>query len=237
MSLPGYVARALHRFQHPDPTRAQHAPHDWIPPSYGSKQQLTIPVDTTDSLEPPVITRIQEIVGTLLYYGRAVDSSMLVALGSLAAASNTKAQAQTITHLLNYCATKTEATVHYSASDMSLKIHSDTSYLSEPKARSRAGGYFYLSSYLDNNCLTGSIPPDVGNLTQLNTYELQNNGFTEKLLLRNNNFVGDMPDEICNMLVTDNMIRGHITVLTADCDEVDCICCTTCYPEQSNVLN
>jgi hypothetical protein len=81
---------------------------------------------------------------------------MLVALGSLAAASNTKAKAQAITHLLNYCATKPEATVRYVASDMSLKIHSDASYLSEPKARSRAGGYFYLSSHPEDP----SKPPD-----------------------------------------------------------------------------
>jgi hypothetical protein len=147
MSLPGYVARALHRFQHPQPNRNQHSPHAWIAPSYGAKQQLTIPSDTTDSLEPPEVTRIQEIVGTLLYYARAVDSTMLVALGSLAAAKNTQAKAQAITQLLNYCTTKPEATVRFHASDMSLKIHSDASYLSEPKARSRAGGYFYLSSH------------------------------------------------------------------------------------------
>jgi hypothetical protein len=72
---------------------------------------------------------------------------MLVALGSLAAAKNTQAKAQAITQLLNYCATKPEATVRFYASDMCLKIHSDASYLSEPKARSRAGGYFYLSSH------------------------------------------------------------------------------------------
>ena len=33
----------------------------------------------------------------------------------------------------------------YSASNMVLHIHSDGSYLSEPKARSRAGGHFFLS--------------------------------------------------------------------------------------------
>jgi hypothetical protein len=31
-------------------------------------------------------------------------------------------------------------------SDMILYIHSDASYLSEPKARSRVGGYFYLGN-------------------------------------------------------------------------------------------
>jgi hypothetical protein len=33
---------------------------------------------------------------------------------------------------------------------MQLKIHSDASYLSEPKAYSRIGGYFYLSNKTDS---------------------------------------------------------------------------------------
>jgi hypothetical protein len=33
---------------------------------------------------------------------------------------------------------------------MQLKIHSDTSYLSEPKAKSRIGGYFYLGNKTDS---------------------------------------------------------------------------------------
>ncbi len=41
--------------------------------------------------------------------------------------------------------THPDATIRYHASDMILKIHSDASYLSEPKARSRAGGHFFLS--------------------------------------------------------------------------------------------
>ena len=38
------------------------------------------------------------------------------------------------------------AKIRYKASDMVLNIHSDASYLSAPKARSRAGGYFFLGS-------------------------------------------------------------------------------------------
>ena len=34
----------------------------------------------------------------------------------------------------------------YNASDMKIAAHSDASYLSEPKARRRAGGHFFLSS-------------------------------------------------------------------------------------------
>jgi hypothetical protein len=42
------------------------------------------------------------------------------------------------------------AKIRYRASDMILNVHSDASYLSAPKARSRAGDYFFL----------GSIPRD-----------------------------------------------------------------------------
>ena len=39
-----------------------------------------------------------------------------------------------------------EAILTYNASDMKLAAHSNASYLSEPKARSRAGGHFFLSN-------------------------------------------------------------------------------------------
>ena len=48
--------------------------------------------------------------------------------------------------LLDYIATQEEAVLTYSASDMKLAVHSDASYLSEPQARSRAGGHFFLSN-------------------------------------------------------------------------------------------
>ena len=48
--------------------------------------------------------------------------------------------------LLDYIATQEEAVLTYSASDMKLAVHSDASYLSEPNARSRAGGHFFLSN-------------------------------------------------------------------------------------------
>jgi len=48
--------------------------------------------------------------------------------------------------LLDYIATQEEAVLTYSASDMKLAVHNDASYLSEPQARSRAGGHFFLSN-------------------------------------------------------------------------------------------
>jgi hypothetical protein len=57
--------------------------------------------------------------------------------------------------LLYYITTQDDAVIRYHASDMHLAVHSDASYLSEPKARSCAGGHFYLSSSAD-------IPPNNG---------------------------------------------------------------------------
>ena len=72
---------------------------------------------------------------------------MRPALGSLAAAQTkgTQATAQACAQLLDYAATHPNAKIRYYKSDMVLYVHSDASYLSEPNARSRAGGHFYLS--------------------------------------------------------------------------------------------
>ena len=65
---------------------------------------------------------------------------MLVALGSIAS-RQAKATDKTYDEclwILNYAASNPEATIKYIASDMVLYVHSDASYLSEPKAHSRA---------------------------------------------------------------------------------------------------
>jgi hypothetical protein len=148
ISMPRYVTKALDRFQHKACGRAQHSPHAWTKPQYGSHPhpQLTPAPDKTDLLPPSTLTRIQEIVGTLLFYGRVIDSAMLV-LGTIASqqSKGTQAMAQALTQLLNYAAAHPDATVRYHASDMYLHVHSDASYLSGASASSRAGGIFFLS--------------------------------------------------------------------------------------------
>ena len=52
-------------------------------------------------------------------------------------------------------ATQEEEKLTFNARNMILAVHSDASYLSEPKAQSRAGGHFFLSN--DPN-----IPPNNG---------------------------------------------------------------------------
>ena len=144
--MPNYIYSMLHKYQHPPPKRAQHSPHPWNRSTYGATKQLTKAPDTTDPLELSEVKRIQKIVGTLLYYARAVDATILVALGTIASqqASATQATSRYVTHLLDYCHTHPDTKVSYHASDMILHIHSDASYNSEAKTRSRGGGHFCL---------------------------------------------------------------------------------------------
>jgi hypothetical protein len=150
ISMPNYIVNALLKFQHKPPSKPQHLPHAHIPPTYSASIQLTAPNDNPELLNQGAgIKRLQEIIGTLLYYARAVDLTMLVALGSTVASAQTngtQATAQAVTQLLNYCATYPDATIRYHAVDMHLQhIHSDASYLSEREARSRSAGIHFLS--------------------------------------------------------------------------------------------
>ena len=54
--------------------------------------------------------------------------------------------ARKITQLINDCATHPEARIQYHASDMILYVQSDAGHLNSLKARSRAGGHFFLSN-------------------------------------------------------------------------------------------
>jgi hypothetical protein len=45
---------------------------------------------------------------------------------------------------LDYMASQDKAVLTYKASHMVLAVHSDTSYLSEPKAHSRTGGHMFM---------------------------------------------------------------------------------------------
>jgi hypothetical protein len=89
---------------------------------------------------------LQQLIGTFLYYARAVDPTILVAINKLAA-QQTTATEKTIAaakHLLGYLAAYPNASIRYRPSTMQLTGQSDASYLSEPKARSRWGYLLYF---------------------------------------------------------------------------------------------
>ena len=86
---------------------------------------------------------------------------MLPALNTLAEkhSSPTKNTEAAITHFLDYAATNLSAIIQYKAIDVILHIDSEASYLSEPRARSRNGGHYYLSSLPTNLKKYLNLPP------------------------------------------------------------------------------
>ena len=146
LSMPGYVADALVRFQH---TRSKptHSPSPHIAPVYGKHQQMA-PTIILPTFTPAEVKRLQQICGTFLYYARAVDVTMAHALNDMSSQITTGTHKTTtaVNHFLDYCATYPDTTITYYASDMILRCDSDAAYLVAPKARSRAAGYIFLGN-------------------------------------------------------------------------------------------
>jgi len=124
VSMENYVTKALQKFQHKISNRKYHSPSKYTPPKYGQKIQMT-QTDTSKPLTKTEIKDLQKVIGTFLFYSRAIDNTMAHALSTIASAqsSGTQKTREAMIHFLNYCATHPEATVRFRASDMILKIH------------------------------------------------------------------------------------------------------------------
>ena len=143
--MPGYIKKALQKYLH-EKRKLQHSPYPAAPRKYGKAAQEPTPPDDSPPVDEKTKTRVQQVVGTILYYARAVDLTLLPALSSLASeqAKATERTVENMEQMLDYLATNPEAKICVYASDMILNVHSDASYMSEPGARSRAAGYFFL---------------------------------------------------------------------------------------------
>jgi hypothetical protein len=116
------------------------------PKKIGTEAQASFPQDNTPELDEKGIKHVQKIVRSILHYARAVDMTVLMVLSTVAV-DQTKATKRTMeryTQLLDYLAHNVDAKVRFHASDMNLNIHSDASYLSEAKARSRVCEHFFM---------------------------------------------------------------------------------------------
>jgi hypothetical protein len=80
ISMPGYIEKAVQRFNHTSSQRKQDSPYEWARPKYRHNLQLAEPPGESPLLDPPVVTELQEITCCV------VDLAMLVALGTIAAA-------------------------------------------------------------------------------------------------------------------------------------------------------
>ena len=141
--MPGYVEKALARFKHERPKKSQDQPHQHTIPTYGAKIQYAKKEDDTNGLDKNGKQYVQQEVGTFLFYGRAVDGTMLTALSAIASdqAAPIETTMKKTKLFLDYAASHPDAVLTYQASDIVLALYSDASYLSKLKARSRTGGH------------------------------------------------------------------------------------------------
>jgi hypothetical protein len=160
--MPVYVPNKLHEFGHKPPKRPQNSPYLPPEPRFGKAAQEPEPADTAPRLDDKGKTRIQKIVGSFLYYGWAVDITILKALNLPARQQSkpTQTTAKRTEHLLDYLATHPRAVIRYYASDIILNVHSDASYFNEPDGRSTARAHYFLDHMTRDNqpiILNGAI--------------------------------------------------------------------------------
>lgn len=153
LSMPGYVEKALARFEFIWNKKPTHSPLKFTPPVYGVKgPQYTSNGEESPETDPATIQHLRQVVGTFLYYAACVDISMQHAIGHLSVQQSSPPVSinQQIHLFLSYAATWPDAHLVYHASDMKLVAYSDASHHSETKSRSRSGGTFHLGNADDD---------------------------------------------------------------------------------------
>ena len=151
ISMPDYVETKLKEYNHKPPEKPQNSPYPCAPQF--SNAQKPVEEDESPILPKEKIKRIQQIIGSFLYYGRAINITIIKALNTLATQQSkpTEKTERHIKQFLDYCALHKDAKIRYFASDMILQIHSDAAYMNETKARSTAGGHFFLGNKIIKN--------------------------------------------------------------------------------------
>ena len=102
------------------------------------------------------------MTGSNLYYGRALDHTILPALNELGTeqAQPTQKTMDKVHRLMDYANTYPDVYIRYYASDMVLRVDNNVSHLVAPKAQSRVAGYYHLSDHPDKTTtptLNGAI--------------------------------------------------------------------------------
>ena len=85
ISMPDYVCAELHSFQHGKPQRHQESTYPFTQPIYEKNNPMLSEKAPAEKLDDNNKKRHQKIVGKFLYYDRALDPTMMMALNSLVA--------------------------------------------------------------------------------------------------------------------------------------------------------
>ena len=81
--MPGYCSKALTRFCH-EASKLLDQPHRHVIPVCGAKVQYAKETDAVALLNPVDKTFVQQVTGIVLYYTRAEDAAVLLALSAIA---------------------------------------------------------------------------------------------------------------------------------------------------------
>jgi hypothetical protein len=136
IAMPTYAIKNLTRYNHPTPVKPQHCPYtpNLITITYGRDNQATTPSNTSPLLDAAGKKQIQQIVGSFLYYARAADPTILMALSVIAAQQSapTEETLACVNQFLDYIWTHPDAKICYRASNIILNVHFYASYLRAP---------------------------------------------------------------------------------------------------------
>ena len=83
ISMPGYIKRVLAKFKY-EPKIKRYSPFPVEPRKFGKASQEPIPEDTLLRVDKEKKRLVQQVVGSILYYGKGPDLTTLVSLLSLA---------------------------------------------------------------------------------------------------------------------------------------------------------
>ena len=159
LDMPDYIPKVHQRFQ----ARIKHgrgaaSPAVYTPPAYGTHSQMT-EIDDSNPATPAETKEVQEIVGCIMFYARAVDGTMLTAVNHIA--SEMKDTTQQVTdmtdRLLAYTVEYPNNALVLTACDMILHVQTDASYLSRSGARSVVGGLEYLGNKEQPTHINGAV--------------------------------------------------------------------------------
>ncbi len=95
------------------PKRPQHSPYRTTPRVYRKSAQDTIPDKESPILDEKRKRNVQQVIGIILYYGRAIDKTTLPALSSIASGQAKTAEMTEVKcmQLLDYLATHPDVPV------------------------------------------------------------------------------------------------------------------------------
>jgi hypothetical protein len=83
LAMVKYVMKQLTKYGHVAPLKPQHCPYPPTPIKYSKDNQSPLPIDDSPRLDKAGKKCIQQIVGSFLYYARAVDPTILMALSEI----------------------------------------------------------------------------------------------------------------------------------------------------------